>query len=205
MMTSAKSQPLSLLAKQKKELRATIRARRRQLSSRQQQLAATHLIRVLNKSGLILKANYIALYLGNDGEIDPSYFLDELWSRKKKVYLPVIQSYTNHRIVFCEITPHTKLHRNRFGILEPNIKTSKRLAAKQLSLVLMPLVAFDALGNRIGMGGGYYDRAFAFKKNSKGKPALLGLAHDFQKIERLPTEAWDIPIDGVATDKKLYS
>ena len=74
-----------------------------------------------------------------------------------------------------------------------------------LSLVLLPLVAFDAKGNRMGMGGGYYDRAFEFKQKTLSYlPRLIGLAHELQKKEQLPTESWDIPLFAIFTDKKIY-
>src|SRR5690606_17683083 len=103
------------------------------------------------------------------------------------------------------VTPNTKFVKNKFGILEPDFKRTKYLPKKNLSLVFMPLVAFDKAGNRMGMGGGFYDRSFAYKaKLKQSKPKLIGLAHAFQELEYLPTEEWDIPLEGVLTDQKFY-
>ena len=74
-----------------------------------------------------------------------------------------------------------------------------------LDLVLVPLVAFDDRGNRLGMGGGYYDQTFAFlsQRQHYRRPTLLGVAYEFQRLVALPVQAWDIPLDGVATEKRV--
>src|SRR5690606_40461575 len=65
----------------------------------------------------------------------------------------------------------------------------------------LPLVAFDARGNRLGMGGGFYDRTFARAPRARTlRPRLVGLAHHFQQVASLPAEPWDIPLDAIATD-----
>jgi 5-formyltetrahydrofolate cyclo-ligase len=71
---------------------------------------------------------------------------------------------------------------------------------------MLPLVGFDASGNRMGMGGGYYDRTFSFKSLKKGLrgPTLIGLAHEIQRVEELPVESWDIPLTAIVTDQKSY-
>ncbi|BBN82699.1 hypothetical protein PA25_26840 [Pseudoalteromonas sp. A25] len=75
----------------------------------------------------------------------------------------------------------------------------------ELDYLLMPLVAFDHLGNRLGMGGGYYDKTLArYYKEHMKKPELIGLAHDCQKVEQLPTEAWDVPLQQIITPSKFY-
>ncbi len=96
--------------------------------------------------------------------------------------------------------------KNIYGIREPKLIPANRRAAWALDLVLLPLVAFDALGNRMGMGGGYYDRTFSFKSLRKGMtgPNLIGLAHEIQRVEKLPIESWDIPLTSIVTDSKSY-
>jgi 5-formyltetrahydrofolate cyclo-ligase len=75
-----------------------------------------------------------------------------------------------------------------------------------LDLVLTPLVAFDAQGHRLGMGGGFYDRSFAYLlRHSRWlRPRLIGLAYDFQRQTRLPHQPWDVPLHAIATDHRLY-
>ena len=69
-----------------------------------------------------------------------------------------------------------------------------------MKLVFMPLVGFDILGGRLGMGGGYYDKTFATRES-----LLVGLAHDCQKVDSLPIESWDVPLDAIATDSLYIS
>src|SRR5690606_7992459 len=93
---------------------------------------------------------------------------------------------------------------NRFGILEPN-QAAQSIDIQQLDLILLPLVGFDAQGRRLGMGGGYYDRSLAFKKvYKKLGPKLIGLAHAIQQVDALTVDIWDVPLDAIVTDKKLF-
>jgi 5-formyltetrahydrofolate cyclo-ligase len=189
----------------KKKLRSTLRKQRRSLSYLEQKAASKNLIIQINQSKLLLKHQHIALYLGNDGELNPEILINKLWKQKKHVYLPVLHPFYKNTLCFCRMKPESKLIKNRFGILEPYFKYSKSIQKRFLSLVLMPLVAFDKTGNRIGMGGGFYDRSFSYKANSKHcKPKLIGVAHAFQEQNSLPLEKWDIPLEGVLTDKTFY-
>jgi 5-formyltetrahydrofolate cyclo-ligase len=195
----------SLLSSNKKTLRAKIRAQRRALSPKQQKTANTRLHKNIERSLILLSAKHIALYLGADGEICLKTFIGQYLKRKKKLYLPVLHPFKKNHMVFCPVNSSTKLKKNHFGILEPNFKNSTCMPANFLSLVLLPLVAFDTKGNRMGMGGGYYDRAFEFKQNTlRNSPRLIGLAHELQKQAQIPTESWDIPLSSIFTDKKTY-
>jgi len=190
----------------KKKLRAEMRLQRRALNFQQQKTASRKLISNLKTNGLLQRHQHIALYLANDGEISPNDLIPQLHKFKKQVYLPVIHPLKKQQMVFCQITSTTKFQKNSYGIEEPIFKFSRRLPAKYLSLVFMPLVAFDENGNRMGMGGGFYDRSFEFKLNEKkARPRLIGLAHDFQKQALLPLEPWDIPLHGIMTEKQFYA
>lgn len=97
-----------------------------------------------------------------------------------------------------------RLVKNKFDILEPHT-SSPSIIPQQLDLILMPLVAFDASGNRLGMGGGYYDRALSFKRNGiRTAPILIGLAHSQQQSPALTPEVWDVSLDYIATEKKIF-
>jgi len=186
-------------------LRSKIRAQRRALSPLQQKRACQALGKQLERSLTLLKAKHIALYFGSDSEICPVHLIPHLLKRKKCLYMPVLHPFKKSHLVFCRITPNTKLKKNRFDIPEPSFKHSSGISAKHLSLVLLPLVAFDEAGNRMGMGGGYYDRAFEFKrKSNRHSPRLIGLAHELQLQKSIPTEDWDIPLFAIFTDKKTY-
>tara|TARA_R110001592_G_scaffold204098_1_gene454112 strand:+ start:20997 stop:21665 length:669 start_codon:yes stop_codon:yes gene_type:complete len=191
----------------KKQLRVKIRALRQSLSHAQQRKASDKLIKQINQSKLLLKHKHTALYLGNDGELNPQKLIKQLWKQKKQAYLPVIHPIYSNRLCFCLVTPDTKFIKNKFGIQEPDFKYSKCIPKQYLSLVLMPLVAFDTAGNRMGMGGGFYDRSFAYKAKTgtkHSKPKLIGIAHAFQEQTYLPLEKWDIPLEGVLTDQKFH-
>ena len=189
----------------KKRLRDIIRRQRRSLSNTQQEQASKNLIKQIKRSKLLLKHQHIALYLGNDGELNPEILINILWKYKKQAYLPVIHPLLKNKLCFCHIKPNTQFIKNRYGILEPSYKYTKSIQQRHLSLVLMPLVAFDNKGNRMGMGGGFYDRSFAYKaKKKQSKPKLIGIAHAFQEQKSLPIEKWDIPLDGVLTDQHFF-
>lgn len=190
----------------RKTLRRQMRARRRALSPQQQRQAARALCRNLRTLLWFRQARHIALYLPNDGEIDPAPLIDLCRELGKQLYLPVLHPIRHNRLWFTPYGKHTTMRRNCYRILEPVLQGKPVRPAYALDLVLMPLVAFSADGGRMGMGGGYYDRTFGFKlqaKSLKG-PRLIGLAHDFQRQPELPLEPWDVPLDGIATERRIY-
>jgi len=89
---------------------------------------------------------------------------------------------------------------NRYGIPEPDVPEGAWLRPEEMHLVLLPLLAFDAAGHRLGTGGGYYDRSFAFRSRAPAPPLLVGVGYGFQRVESLPVEAWDVPLDAALTD-----
>jgi len=195
----------SLLPSDRKQLRRVMRQRRRSLTPAQQALAAQHLKQHLQNDPLFLRARSVALYLANDGEINPHELAKQIWKLGKRCFLPVLHPVLENQLWFYEYTPQTKLRQNRFRIWEPDIRQQQRRPAWAMSLVLFPLVAFDNEGGRLGMGGGFYDRTFAFTRHRKPlRPKLVGLAHDFQRVNSLEKQPWDIPLDAVATDRKIY-
>lgn len=187
-------------------LRRKLRQTRRQLSSAQQRHAARRLYRQLSHHPLFRRARHIALYLPNDGEIDPRLLLRAAQRRGKATYLPVLNPWPRTRMVFQRIEPGERLRRNRFGIFEPVIRTARQRRVWALDLLLMPLVGFDGNSGRLGMGGGFYDRSLAYRARRKKshKPTLLGLAHECQRVDRLPLESWDVPLLGTVTDRGWY-
>lgn len=187
-------------------LRRTLRQARRQLSGQQQRLASHRLLRQLAQHPLFRRARHIALYLPNDGEIDPRPLMLEAQRRGKSTYLPVLNAWPRTRMAFQRLMPGEALRSNRFGIAEPVFRPARQRKIWTLDLVLMPLVGFDAFGGRLGMGGGFYDRSLAYRKVRKKchKPTLLGLAHECQKVDRLPLESWDVSLQATVTDGGWY-
>jgi len=190
----------------RQQLRQTIRRKRRALTQQQQKRAAKRLHAQICRRPEFIRARHVALYLPNDGEIDPRPLIESCWKMSKKTYLPVLHPVLHNRLWFVPYTRQTKLVRNIYNIEEPPLLRSPRRPPWALDLVLLPLVAFDAQGNRMGMGGGYYDRTFSFKvgKGAISGPKLVGLAHELQRVEQLPVESWDIPLAGIISDEDSY-
>ena len=191
---------------ERQSLRQLIRQRRKSLSQAEQQAAAQQLVMRFQEHPEIQGARRIALYLANDGEIDPGWLLRAAQRRGKITYLPVLSAWPKTKMVFQRINPQDKLRRNRFRIAEPLANRARQRKVWALDLILLPLVGFDAHGGRLGMGGGFYDRSLAHKTRHPGmhKPRLLGLAHECQKVEKLPTASWDVPLQATVTDQGWY-
>jgi 5-formyltetrahydrofolate cyclo-ligase len=190
----------------KSDLRQNLRARRRALSADEQHQAARRLAVNLTGTRLFLTSRRVACYLPNDGEIDSAPVIEHIRRLRKILYLPVLSRLSHDRLWFAEAGPKTKLAPNRFGIPEPVVKSRDLVRAQELDLILMPLVGFDDKGNRLGMGGGFYDRSLEFlcHRNHWHKPHLLGIAYDFQRINGLAADPWDVPLQGVITDQAVY-
>ena len=187
------------------ELRKHLRRKRRSLSFEQQQQASEQLALNLLKHPDLHRARHIGIYLANDGEIDPHLYIDLARRKGIHFYLPILHPVYPGKLVFSPYFDGIRLSANRFGIPEPPFPRSRRRPAWALDAVLFPLVGFDENGGRLGTGGGFYDRTFAFSRIRPGMaPKLIGLAHDFQKVRELPIEPWDVPLHGVVTDKRRY-
>lgn len=189
---------------QKNQLRKELRQRRRALTPAQQAQASAQILRHLLQFPAFMRGSRIALYIANDGEIDPSPIAQRLWQMGKHCYLPVLRPASERELWFVEFTRETQLIPNRFGIPEPDHRLAYKLPTHLLDAVLMPLVGFDHNGSRLGMGGGFYDTTFAFKHaKPNGKPLLIGLAHSCQEVDSLQTDSWDIPLAAIATEKEI--
>ena len=194
------SAPFSSLDRQ--QLRRSLRTKRRALSSFAQKKAGHELTRRLATLPVLQKARRIALYWPMDGEIDPRSLQKTARRRGQKFYLPVLQKFPSATLAFARWHAGRSLQRNCFGIPEP--RGRRLFSARQMDVILLPLTGFDACGNRLGMGGGFYDRTLAFKKHGAAhKPLLLGVAHSCQQLQALQPAPWDIPLNLVATDKKI--
>lgn len=138
----------------------------------------------------------IGIYLAGKGELDLAPSIAWLSSQGHHLYAPVIQNESLH---FHEYTATTPLTPNQFGLLEPVSQLT--LAPQDLDYVLIPLVAFDKQGHRLGMGKGYYDRTFAFHKPDQ-KPLLIGCAYAFQEVPLIPHERHDVHMDLILTTRQ---
>ena len=139
-------------------------------------------------------ARTVASYMSCNGEVDPIF----LESDKSKIFtFPVVQE--DGTLIF--VKPNGDFRRGSFGIPEP--ENGIEIEISQIDIVLVPLVAADSEGNRLGHGGGYYDKTFAIERNSK-RPLLVGLAHDFQIVEKLEVNSWDVPMDLLITQSRVF-
>lgn len=182
-----------------------MRAKRKSFSSEQQNTAARNLLVQLKYLSEFDAAGSIAMYLVNDGEIDPIEAMRWCWGNQKNVYVPVVTQSDKNSLVFAPVHKNTEFQENKFGIREPIVDIKDIEFAENLDLVLMPLVAFDQQGNRVGMGGGFYDTTFEFLKNNELlTPTLVGIAHEIQKVEDISAEYWDIPLGTIVTDAAVY-
>ncbi|WP_339904237.1 5-formyltetrahydrofolate cyclo-ligase [Pseudomonas guineae] len=197
---------LDTTALSRAQLRRHLRVKRRALSCHAQRQAAHGLYKQLAQHPLFRRSRQIAMYLPNDGEIDPRALLRAAQQRGKATYLPVLNPWPRSKMVFQRVHAGEPLRKNRFGIYEPRRNCQRQRKTWTLDLVLLPLVGFDRHGARLGMGGGFYDRSLAFRRLRKNwhKPTLLGLAHECQQVERLTMASWDVPLQGTVTDKAWY-
>lgn len=185
-------------------LRQQLCAQRLLLPVAQQQAAAYAVAQRVAATNEFKRATRIAAYWAWNAELDPTPLLKQAWALGKSVYLPVVDG---DLLQFAPYLPNSALRPNRFRIPEPDISRSAWRAPTELDVVLTPLVAFDAHGTRLGMGGGFYDRSFAFLGGSSGSnkhPLLFGMAYQFQGVPLLLRQPWDIPLYAVATEEKYW-
>jgi 5-formyltetrahydrofolate cyclo-ligase len=184
-------------------LRRQLKAARNALKPAQRRHAARASLRLALRQGLLLRAQRIGFYLPQGGEFDAHPLLNQALCMQRECYLPVLPR--RGRVMrFGRVRRNTRMKPNRYGIPEP--VDTKLLRARQLDLLLMPLVGFDLQGHRLGMGGGYYDATLAFMQHRRlwRKPRLLGIAYECQRVDALPHDPWDMPLDAVLTERRLY-
>jgi 5-formyltetrahydrofolate cyclo-ligase len=184
------------------QLRKQLKIRRNALSISDQVVASSKIAQKLSEHKKIQQATHIAVYLTNDGELSTTSFIQWCWQQQKKIYLPVVHPFSEGNLLFLEYLPHTVLVKNTFDILEPILDVTKVCPIAKLDIICSPLVAFDGTGARLGMGGGFYDRTLAHWQNTATYP--IGLAHDCQKVDKVPIERWDIPLPEIITPKSHY-
>jgi 5-formyltetrahydrofolate cyclo-ligase len=185
----------------RRQLRDVLRQRRRALSAGERIAGAEHLATRLLALPFAPRSGYVAGYWATDGEIAL-----HAWQLKLppdcSYCLPVLAE--DGRLRFAPWRPGDTLVSNRFGIPEPDLAPSSLLDPEAMSLVVLPLVGFDPKGHRLGMGGGWYDRSFAFRHDRPAPPWLVGAAFEMQRIDDLGPRHWDVPLDSVCTESATY-
>ncbi|GLX77563.1 5-formyltetrahydrofolate cyclo-ligase [Thalassotalea insulae] len=183
-------------------LRQEVREKRQALSAHFQQVSAQSLIKQLTTLKWLTSAKKVAIYLANDGELDTSPFINWCWQHAIATYIPVLHPFNPGHLLFLHYHAQSHMKENKYGILEPILNVNTVCPADALDIIFTPLVAFDNTGARLGMGGGYYDRTLA--NLSSDKPIVIGLAHDCQQLNEIPTEAWDMPVPHIVTPTHHY-
>lgn len=184
------------------QLRKTIRAARKSLSVAEQSQASINACQRMLDALKVNQVKHVALYLTHDGELATPPLIEALWQLGIQTYLPRLHPFNAGQLVFLHYSANTPMQPNQFGILEPKLDVRAIMPIERLDVVITPLVAFDLKGNRMGMGGGYYDRTLA-NWQDKGKPLPMGYAHDCQQVTRLPCEHWDVPLPFIITPSRV--
>ena len=189
-------------------LRARLRAQRARLGASERVAAANGVVASLERLPEFHVDQRIAGYWAVGGELPLHAAVARLRARGQQYYLPVVTEVGadgERSLRFAPLFADSVLRPNRYGIPEPDCDATTLIAPTQIELVLLPLVAFDRRGHRLGMGAGYYDRSFAFL-NARMRPTppiLVGIGYSFQEVEAVPALDHDVPLDFIATEREL--
>lgn len=184
----------------KHELRKHFRKLRGNITRDQRQSWTPELNRHLLAAQAIRTADTVAAYLAFDGEPDLRFTLTQLHRRGTTVVMPVLPAKRGATLAFRQWSPATPLQPNHLGISEP--VQSTHVSLESIDVMLMPMVAYDTSGSRLGMGAGWYDRTLG---NHKDRPLLAGVAWSLQCSPTVPIDPWDIPLDAVVTEEGWFT
>lgn len=184
------------------EIRQTLRQRRRALTDSQQHTFAEQAASRMLAYRPVAEAKSVAVFLSFDGELDTAPLIRALWQAGKTVCLPVLHPFSKGSLLFLRYDNASPLVMNRLKILEPKLDVRAVLPLDEVDVLITPLVAFDQQGQRLGMGGGFYDRTLQNWRQHGLWP--VGLAHDCQQVSALPVEEWDIPLPAIVTPSRVW-
>lgn len=184
-------------------LRARLREQREKLPPRARIDAAIGVAAMLQQLPEFLVDERVAGYWAVGGEAPLHAVVADLGSRGQRYHLPVL--VPGRRLRFAPWRRDAEMRANRYGIPEPQCAPDELLAPQALDLVLVPLLGFDRRGHRLGTGGGFYDRSFAFLQAAArpAQPVLVGIGYSFQEVPALQSAAWDVRLDFIATEREL--
>lgn len=193
------------MTKSKSAIRREQKLAREAVPPGQRRTAATAALKTLRGLQEYMASGRVAVYFPIGGELDTSSVCVDLWQRRKECYLPVIVENSAVSLMFARYNTDSPMQPNDFGIPEPRVGPQDLLPAQHLDLILLPLTAFDRNGNRVGMGGGYYDRALAFRHTPghQRRPRLFGLGYALQEVQNVPAEDNDVRLDGIITEHEI--
>ena len=198
-LSSAKNSDKNIRA-EKKRLRQQFKTKRTAISAAQRMQTADAIAQQLIKLPEWIPADYIAGYWASHGEV-PLHIV-QMRAQSPKVWcLPMLQ--TDKTLKFAPWRSGDPLVSNQYGIPEPDLLSSSALDATQISIILLPLLAYTRTGTRLGMGGGYYDRSLAFRAVHPSPPLLIGVAYSSQEADLLPTQEWDVKLDMLINEREV--
>ncbi|PCI71155.1 MAG: 5-formyltetrahydrofolate cyclo-ligase [Piscirickettsiaceae bacterium] len=183
------------------ELRRSLRQARQQIPASTRTQYDVQINQRIIRSRLLLRQPRIASYMAHNGEPSLERLIIACSERHLLHYLPTLTN--KQTLLFTKYSWGDKLKYNRFNIEEAN--TTSSISSKFLSMILVPLVGYDKLGNRLGAGGGYYDRTLSYSASATCtlKPLLVGIAYSHQEVDKLATQPWDIPLDAVINERQI--
>lgn len=184
-------------------LRKSLRCQRLSLSIHTRHRAEQAVVQHMRRQPNFANAQRVGLYLDAFGEVPTGALIQLCFKLRKAVYLPVVRS-VNQPLSWSRITRHQwqnqRMIKHRFGMKQPLMQ--RGVSVKALDCLFMPLVGFDLKGHRIGMGGGFYDRTLASSRTTgkqQNKPWRIGIAYDFQRVDKLHSNHWDISLHAIVT------
>jgi 5-formyltetrahydrofolate cyclo-ligase len=183
----------------KEPLRKELRAQRRSLSESDHRHRSGAAARAITRLRMFRAGKRVALYLPFDRELDTSALIRAARQRGVRLFVPVISDRRHRRLRFYPLEGETSP--GTFGIPVPRLRLTP-VSPQWLDLIVIPLVGVDGGGRRLGMGGGYYDRALAFRRRRTiwQGPHLAGLAFDCQRTNMKFADAWDVRLNSLATE-----
>ncbi len=184
-------------AERKRILRAEMRARRRRLADRRREAS----LAVADRAAPLIapvSGRVVAGYVALADEIDPLPLMRRLAESGARLALPVVET-PDAPLVFRRWRPGDPLRRGAFGIDRPD----DAAPVVRPEWLLVPLLAFDRRGHRLGFGGGYYDRTLARLRADGCAVRAVGLAFAAQELDSLPVAAYDVPLDLVVTERAV--
>jgi 5-formyltetrahydrofolate cyclo-ligase len=198
--------PFCVIARtERDQLRRQMRERRRNLPRAVRAAASIEFARIAERALLLQPGRRIAVYLAANHEANLEALIDVARARRCRLYLPTIIDYRRSRMVFKEYAARGPLRVNRYGIAEPG-SGAARIALLELDLILVPLVAVDSQGARLGSGAGFYDRCLHHLRGHRRwrRPKLIGVAYELQRVPHLAPAPWDVPLDALITERNFY-
>jgi 5-formyltetrahydrofolate cyclo-ligase len=181
-----------------KELRRKALIARREMSRESRARSSSIISRRVLRCREFVASKTIACYLPMADEVDTLEVIERAWRANKRIFVPVL--FRRREMLFREILPETMLALNSYGLWEP--ESGETISPRNLDVVITPTVAYDENCNRIGMGGGYFDRCFSFLRYRTQwfRPKLIGVAFVCQKVEKITPNVWDIRLYKVISD-----